>query len=255
VPVSIQGGGGIPAIAQWQRRPTDGYTIMAISPAQIISHVQGRIDMADFMPLARVQFDQALIWVPADSPFETVQDMVAFAEENPGAVSVAISGAGGFDEVAVSLFGLEADVQFTTVPFSSSEMVSNTVGGQVDAMFEEFGPARGLWESGDLRPLVLFSEARLPVLPEVPTALELDYNVTLGRWRAFAMQASDNPAQAQRMYELVEQAVETEGYKEYEQQSALQYRSELIGLDDFQSFIDSEIETYTAVMKQLGYIE
>jgi putative tricarboxylic transport membrane protein len=255
VPVSIQGGGGIPAIAQWQRRPADGYTIMAISPAQIISHVQGRIDMADFMPLARVQFDQALIWVPADSPFETVQDMVAFAEENPGAVSVAISGAGGFDEVAVSLFGLEADVQFTTVPFSSSEMVSNTVGGQVDAMFEEFGPARGLWESGDLRPLVLFSEARLPVLPEVPTALELDYNVTLGRWRAFAMQASDNPAQAQRMYELVEQAVETEGYKEYEQQSALQYRSELIGLDDFQSFIDSEIETYTAVMKQLGYIE
>jgi putative tricarboxylic transport membrane protein len=255
VPVSIQGGGGIPAIAQWQRRPADGYTIMAISPAQIISHVQGRIDMADFMPLARVQFDQALIWVPADSPFETVQDMVAFAEENPGAVSVAISGAGGFDEVAVSLFGLEADVQFTTVPFSSSEMVSNTVGGQVDAMFEEFGPARGLWESGDLRPLVLFSEARLPVLPEVPTALELDYNVTLGRWRAFAMQASDDPAQAQRMYELVEQAVETEGYKEYEQQSALQYRSELIGLDDFQSFIDSEIETYTAVMKQLGYIE
>jgi putative tricarboxylic transport membrane protein len=69
------------------------------------------------------------------------------------------------------------------------------------------------------------------------------------------MQASDDPAQAQRMYELVEQAVETEGYKEYEQQSALQYRSELIGLDDFQTFIDSEIETYTAVMKQLGYIE
>jgi putative tricarboxylic transport membrane protein len=255
VPVSIQGGGGIPAIAQWQRRPTDGYTIMAISPAQIISHVQGRIDMADFMPLARVQFDQALIWVPADSPFNTVQDMVAFAKENPGAVSIAISGAGGFDEVAVSLFGLEADVQFTTVPFSSSEMVSNTVGGQVDAMFEEFGPARGLWESGDLRPLVLFSEARLPVLPEVPTALELDYNVTLGRWRAFAMQENDNPAQAQKMYEIVEQAVETEVYKEYEQKSALQYRSDLIGLDDFQAFIDSEIETYTAVMKQLGYIE
>jgi putative tricarboxylic transport membrane protein len=255
VPVSIQGGGGIPAIAQWQRRPADGYTLMAISPAQIISHVQGRTDMADFMPLARVQFDQALIWVPADSPFETVQDMIAFAKENPGDVSVALSGAGGFDEVAVGLFGIEADVQLTTVPFSSSEMVSNTVGGQVDAMFEEFGSARGLWESGDLRPLVLFSETRLSELPDVPTALELDMNVTLGRWRGFAMQAGDEAAKAQDLFGIIEQAVETAEYKEFEQQSALQYRSELIGPEAFQAFIDSEVETYTAVLKQLGYIE
>ena len=255
VPVSIKGGGGIPAIAQWQRRPDDGYTLMAISPAQIISHLQGRIDMADFLPLARVQFDQALIWVPADSPFQTVQDMLDAAKANPGSVSVALSGAGGFDEVAVSLFGLEADVNFTTVPFSSSEMVSNTVGGQVDAMFEEFGPARGLWESGDLRPLVLFSETRLPELPDVPTAVEMGYDVTLGRWRAFAMQGGDDMDQAKHLYGVIEQAVEADSYKAFEAQSALQYRSELIGLDDFKAFIDTEIETYTSVMKQLGYID
>ena len=255
VPVSIQGGGGIPAIAQWQRRPTDGYTLMAISPAQIISHVQGRIDMADFMPLARVQFDQALIWVPADSPFQTVQDMIDAAKANPGSVSVGLSGAGGFDEVAVSLFGLEAEAQFTTVPFSSSEMVSNTVGGQVDAMFEEFGPARGLWESGDLRPLILFSEERLPELPDVPTALELDMDVTLGRWRAFAMQSGDDTEKANELFGIISQAVETESSKEFEAKSALQYRSELLGPEEFQAFIDSEIETYTAVLKQLGYIE
>lgn len=255
VPVSIQGGGGIPAIAQFTRRPADGYTLFAISPAQIISHVQGRIDMADFMPLARVQFDQALIWVPADSPYDTIQDMLADAEANPGSVSIGLSGAGGFDEVAVSLFGLEADVEFTTVPFSSSEMVSNTVGGQVDGMFEEFGPARGLWESGDLKPLVLFSEERLPELPDVPTAMELGYDVTLGRWRAFAMQAEDDPAHAEALYGIIEEAVEAESYKEFEMQSALQYRSELIGLDEFQAFIDTEIETYTAVMQQLGLVE
>lgn len=255
VPVSIQGGGGVPAIAQFVRRPADGYSLFAISPAQIISHVQGRIDMADFMPLARVQFDQALIWVPADSPYESVQDMIDAAQAEPGSVSIGISGAGGFDEVAVSLFGLEADAEFTTVPFSSSEMVSNTVGGQIDGMFEEFGPARGLWESSDLRPLVLFSEERLPEMPDVPTATELGYDVTLGRWRAFAMQAEDDPAHAETLYDLVGQAVETESYKEFEQQSALQYRSELIGLDEFQAFIDTEIETYTSVMRQLGYID
>lgn len=111
--------------------------------------------------------------------------------------------------------------------------VSNTLGGQVDAMFEEYGPARGLAESGDMRALAIFSEERIDALPDVPTATELGYDVTLGRWRAFAMQVEDDPAQAQTLYDVISEAVETESYKEFEEQNALQYRSELIGLDEF----------------------
>ena len=255
ISVSVQGGGGIPAVTNFLRRPKDGHSMMAISPAQIISHVQGRIDMEDVLPLARVQFDQALIWVRSDSPYKTIRDFVSAAKKAPGSVSVAIYGAGGFDEVTVSLFGLETDTLMTTIPFKSAEMVSNTVGGQVDAMFEEFGPARGLWESGDLRPLIVFSEDRLPILPDVPTAVELGYDVTLGRWRAFALQAGDDAEKAQKMYDLVARAVATDSYKAFEEKSALQYRSKLIGPDAFSAFIEGEIATYGAVMKQLGLIE
>lgn len=255
VPISVQGGGGIPATVNFLQRPADGHSLMAISPAQVIAHVQGRIDMADFMPLARVQYDQALIWVPADSEFETIEQFLEHAKENPGDLQIGLSGAAGFDEVTVGLFGLESETDLTTIPLGSSEMVSNTLGGQVDAMFEEYGPARGLYDSGDLRPLVVFSEERLPVLPDVPTAQELGYDVTLGRWRAFAMQAEDDPAHAETLYDLVSQAVATESYKEFEEQNALQYRSELIGPEEFQAFIDKEIETYGAVLRELGYIE
>ena len=255
VPISVQGGAGIPAVTNFLQRPADGHSLMAISPAQVIAHVQGRINMDDFMPVSRVQYDQALLWVPADSQFQTAEDFIAHAKENPGSLSVGISGAAGFDEVTVGQWGLETGTEVTTVPFSSSEMVSNTLGGQVDAMFEEFGPARGLHESGDLRPLVVFSEERLPDLPDVPTAQELGYDVTLGRWRAFAMQADDDPAQAQALHDIVSQAVETESYQQYEEQSALQYRSELLGPEEFAAFIQDEIDTYTTVLRELGYIE
>ena len=161
----------------------------------------------------------------------------------------------GFDEITVGLFGLEAEADFGTVPFSSSEMVSNTLGGQVDAMFEEYGPARGLYDSGDMRPLVVFSEERLPVLEDVPTATEKGWDVTLGRWRAFAMQADDSAENAETLYADIEEAVATESYKKFEEQNALQYRSELLGPDEFQTFIDGEIETYTTVLRELGYIE
>ena len=255
VPISIQGGGGVPAFVTFEQRPSDGYTLLSISPASVISHIQGRIDIDELLPLARVQYDQGLVWVAADSPYMTIQELVAEATANPATITVGVSGAAGFDDVAMGLFAAEAGIELTTIPFSSSEMVSNTLGGQIDAMFEEFGPARGLFDSGDMRPLVVFAEERLPTMPEVPTARELGYEVTLGRWRAVAMHAEADPAHAAKLFEVIEQAVATDSYKEYEEQNALQYRSVLMGQDEFSAFIDQEIETYTAVMKQLGYIE
>lgn len=255
VPISIQGGGGVPAYTNFVQRPADGHTLLGLGPAQVIGHIQGRMDLNELMPLARVQYDQGLLWVPADSEYETLEDFLAAAKENPGRVTVGVTGAAGFDDVVVGLLGLESDTTLMTVPFSSSEMVSNTLGGQVDAMFEEYGPARGLAESGDMRALAVFSEERIDALPDVPTATELGYDVTLGRWRAFAMQADDNPAHAQTLYDAIAEAVETESYKEFEEQNALQYRSELIGLDEFQEFVDQEVETYTTVLRELGYIE
>ena len=255
VPISIQGGSGLPAFANLMQRPKDGYTLMAISPDEIINHALGRIDMADFQPVARVQFDQGMIVVPASSPFETIEQFIEHARENPGELTVGITGAAGFDDTAMGLWNLETGAEVTTVPFGSAEMVSNTLGGQVDAMHEEYGPARGLIESGDMRPLVVFSEERLPVLPDVPTAVELGYDVTLGRWRAFAAPAGTDPAQVDTLFGLVSEAVETEFYREFEEQAALQFRSELLGPEEFQAFIDAQIETYTQVLDALGLIE
>ncbi|WP_290558511.1 tripartite tricarboxylate transporter substrate binding protein [Aestuariivita sp.] len=252
VPISIQGGGGMPAYANFQQRRVDGYTLMAISPDQIIAHVLGRIQMDSFQPLARVQYDQGMILVPESSPFQTIQDFMAHARENPGDLTVGITNAAGFDDTVMGLWNIETGAEVTTVPFGSSEMVSNTLGGQVDAMHEEYGPARGLIESGDMRPLVVFSDERLPVLPDVPTAVELGYDVTLGRWRAFAMPADADPAHVETLYGLVSEAVATDAYQQIQEQAALQYRSVLLGPDEFQAFIESEIEVYTRVLDALG---
>ncbi len=252
VPISIQGGGGMPAFANFQQRRVDGYTLMAISPDQIIAHVLGRIDMAAFQPLARVQYDQGMIVVPADSPFQTIQEFIDHARENPGDLTVGITGAAGFDDTVMGLWNIETGAEVTTVPFGSSEMVSNTLGGQVDAMHEEYGPARGLIESGDMRPLVVFSDERLPVLPDVPTALELGYDVTLGRWRAFAMPADADPEQVETLFGLISEAVASDSYQEVQEQAALQFRSVLLGPDEFQEFIDNEIAVYTQVLTALG---
>ncbi len=255
VSISVQGGGGVPAFVNFTQRPRDGHSLMAIGPDQIIADALGRIDMGELKPLTRVQWDQGLFMVPADSPFQTIQDFIVHARANPGDIKMGITGSAGFDDTLVGMWNLESGAQVTTVPFGSAEMVSNTLGGQVDAMYEEYGPARGLIEAGSLRPLVVFSDQRLPVLPDVPTAKELGFDVTLGRWRAFAVPVGIPDTQAEALHSLVQQATQTESYKAFEEQSALQFRSVVIGPEEFAAFVEQERQTYGQVLRQLGFIE
>lgn len=254
VPISITGGGGIPAFATYMQRPADGYSILSLGPEEVINHALGRIDLSSVTAIARIQYDQGLFLVNKDSPLQTVEDLIAAAKENPGAIKVAVTGSAGFDDALVGLWNQKSGAELVTVPFNAAEMVSNTLGGHVDMMYEEYGAAKGLIDSGDLRPLVLFSEERLPELPDVPTAAEKGIDVTLGRWRGFGIKADADSATVDRLAQLMADAAASETYKTIETESALQYRSVFFGPEEFQTFLESEIDVYTDVMQQLGYI-
>lgn len=255
VGLSVTGGGGVPAYTEFMSRPADGHSLMAIGPEEVINHVLGRIDAEELRPVARVQWDQGLLYVRADSEFETAQDLIGHAKENPGTLTIGGTGAAGYDETVVALWGLRTDTEHVYVPFdSAAEAFSAVLGGHAQVLFEEFGPARALVEAGEIRPLVVFSEERLPDLPEVPTAQELGHDVNLGRWRGFALKQEDDPEHAKALFEVVEEAAEDPIYKNVEEQNALQYRSVVIGPDEFQEFLDSEIELYREVLGALGHL-
>jgi putative tricarboxylic transport membrane protein len=255
VGISVTGGGGIPAATQFFSRRADGHTLMAIGPEEVINHARGRIDATRFMPVARVQYDQGLFYVKSDSPIKTAQDLVEHARANPGKLSISMTGAAGFDETLVGLWNLTSKAELNPVPFNSgAEAISAVLGGHVDMLYEEYGPSRAMIESGDLRPLVVFAEERLPVLPDVPTARELGIDVTLGRWRGFALKEGDNPAHAKALYDIFSKSVEDPRYKEIEEKNGLQYRSVLLGPDEFKTFLEQEMEIYRTVLKELGHI-
>lgn len=254
VSISVTGGGGVPAAVNFMQRKADGYTLLGIGPEQVINHAMGRMPLDGVQPVARIQFDQGLFLVAADSPYQTIEDLIAAATENPGDLKVGVTGTAGFDDALVGLWNLESGAEVMTVPFAAAEMVSNTLGGHVDLMYEEYGPSRGLIESGDLRPLVLFADERLPVLPDVPTAKELGYDVSLGRWRGFAIKEGTDPEIVEALSGILSEAAQSESYKKVEEENALQYRSEYLGPEEFSAFVDEQIEIYTDVLTKLGYI-
>ncbi|MFV0245468.1 MAG: tripartite tricarboxylate transporter substrate binding protein [Qingshengfaniella sp.] len=253
IPLSMAGGAGMPAAAAFAQRPANGQTLQAIGPEEVISHVLGRIDLTTYRPIARVQYDQGLFYVGKDSTFQTIEEVIDFATANPGELKVGIAGAAGFDATLVGLWNTTTGATLTAVPFKgSSEALASAMGGHTDLLYEEYGPARGVIESGELRPLVIFSEERLPELPDVPTARELGHDVTLGRWRGMAMKQADDPAHAERIAALLAEAAQTPEYKEIEAKSSLQYRSEFLGPDAFAAFLDEQIKVYSDVLSEIN---
>ena len=255
VGISVTGGGGVPAFTEFTSRPADGHNMMAVGPEEVINHVLGRIDITQLQGVSRVQWDQGLFYAPEGSDFENIEQVIEYARENPGELTIAGTGAAGYDETLVGLWSLRSEAELNYIPFdSAAEAFSAVLGGHTDLLFEEYGPARSLVEAGEINPLVVFMDDRLPVLPDVPTAQELGFDVTIGRWRGLAMHAEDDPDHAEAIYEILAEAAESDVYKNIEEQNALQFRSVVIGPNEFQEFLEGEIEIYEEVLGALGHL-
>ena len=254
IPISVTGGGGVPAATEFFSRPADGNTMMAVGPEEVINHAMKRIDAKKFIPLARIQYDQGMFYVRAKSPYQTINDVINAAKKSPGKLSIAVTGAAGFDDVLVGLWNLKSKAELKSIPFeAAAEATAAVLGGHVDLLYEEYGPMRSLIESGKVRPLVLFTEERLPMVKDVPTAKELGVDVTLGRWRGFAFKEGTKPEQVEAMSKIFENAVKDPIYKAVEEQNMLQFRSKYMGPAEFKTFFNKEMEIYAEVMKNLGY--
>ena len=116
---------GHTAIAQAQ---ADGYTIgiLNIPPMLTIPITRDAAFTADdFIPVAGLVRDPSALSVHANSPFQTLDELVAFAKENPGAVTVGTTGVGTDDHLAMRYFADAAGIKLTHVPFAGGGPAPN----------------------------------------------------------------------------------------------------------------------------------
>ena len=160
----------------------DGYTIGFV-PVEIsmLAHQGFDVDPANYDFLGQIMLAPGVISVPNDSPFETLDDLVAAGKS--GTVTMANSGAGSIWEAAE--LGL-ADLTGATVvpvPFDGGgPAVAAVMGNQVDAAVGGTAETAAAHNGGQLRALAVLHDERHPLLPEVETAEELGYDLNFGGW-------------------------------------------------------------------------
>jgi tripartite-type tricarboxylate transporter receptor subunit TctC len=182
-PVIIEnkpGAAGTIGADQVVRAPADGYTLLmgsnsTFSVAPALNPKNPYNPLKDFAPVASIASTPFILVVPPGGP-KTVAELIARAKTEPGKVTMASAGTGSSNHLVGELFQSMSGAKFTHVPYKgSAPAISDLMGGQVDLHFDQVTSAGNHVQGGKLRALLVTSDKRAPMLPDVPTASEVGF--------------------------------------------------------------------------------
>ncbi|TVQ29478.1 MAG: tripartite tricarboxylate transporter substrate binding protein [Geminicoccaceae bacterium] len=255
-PINIPGGGGSVAWAQIAADRGNPHKLFAVSPPIILVPLAGQsaFDHTAFTPIARLITDYSIILVRADSPHETINDLMEAIRANPALAVGGGSAPGSMDHIASAGAARAAGLDAATlnyIPFSGGgEAMVALLGGHVQAVATGAGEASAQLAGGEIRALAVSAPERMEALPDVPTFQEQGIDFTFDIWRGI-MGTPDMPAEAVAYYaDLFASMAETEGWLAARAQ--LGWLDAFQGPDEFGAFLDGQKEQFSTILTDLG---
>lgn len=196
-------------------------------------------DPDDFKPLVLISEDPAAIVVSTDSEYQTIEDFIAAAEENPGKISIGNSGFGNIWHLSAAAFEEAVGIEFNQVPFDgASETVQSTLGGHIDSFVASPPEVVSQVESGDLKILAIMSDERLDSFPDVPTLKEKDIDLSMGTWRGLGVPADTPDDLVETLANAYSDAINSDEFTTFMDERGMNIR--FMNNADFTEFVGSE---------------
>jgi tripartite-type tricarboxylate transporter receptor subunit TctC len=187
-PVVIEnrpGGGTNLGVQAVVNSPPDGYTLLFFGSTNAINVTLYETlpfnFLRDIAPVAGLVALPIVMEVNPTVPVKTVAEFVAYAKANPGKINVASFGAGTISHLAIELFKSMTGVDLVHVPYrGGAPLVTDLLGGQVEAAFDALPSSLPHIQRGALRALALTT--RSSILPDVPSVADAVPGYEVSTW-------------------------------------------------------------------------
>lgn len=179
--VNKPGAGSQLGLTELARARPDGYTLGFIHMPGMNTLIldperKAAFGTDSFIPIINQVLDPGVIWVKADSPFRTLDDLVKAARANPGKLSACTTGILSDDHLAILMLNEAAKTDFRIVHFDgAAQQLTAILGGHVDVAFDNVGSVRKRAQSGEVRVLAVMDAQRARLMADAPTTTELGY--------------------------------------------------------------------------------
>ena len=212
--INRPGAGGAIGYRYVASQNPDGYAIVWNSNSISTTFHSGTLafNYEGFAPVAQVLVESPIVAVRGDSKWQSLGDLVAAAKANPKMITIGNSGVGSHTHISSGRLFQAAGVSVVDVPFGAAQVITGLLGGQVDAIVQLPAALSEHVKSGGMRLLTAMTPNRDPAFPDVPTARELGYDVSLEAWRGIAVPKDTPKAVIAALEAAIEKTVRSEAF-------------------------------------------
>lgn len=251
--VNVPGAGGTIGLSSLATLAGQGNTIMVGGIGQLAATIQygSAVTLDDVTPLALLVEEYDVIVVPADSPYETLDELVEAWRADPR--SIPWTGGGSFDQLVVTELALAAGIDPVDTTYISSdgggEAIQALLNGTAKAATGGYPDNIDQIESGRLRALAIATPERIEGI-SIPTAKEQGYDVSLANWRMLAAPPGLSDENVEALREVVLETLDTPEWRD----AIDRYRwtEQVLTGDELDRFLDTEKERVARLYEEMG---
>lgn len=210
------GGAAVIAADMVAKSPGDGYTIFSADNGSLIFNTALFKKLPynprkDFSPIGMMARDPLVLAVNPSASFNTAKELIDAIRKNPAKISYASPGVGSPHHIAMEMLKKYAKLDVVHVPYKgAAPAIQDVAGGQLPLMVVDTAAGLQMIKTGRLKALATFSKERLPLLPDVPTLMELGYaDVEAVAWLGLVVPSSTPKDTVEKLSVELQKAINT----------------------------------------------
>jgi tripartite-type tricarboxylate transporter receptor subunit TctC len=250
--VNRPGAGGAIGYKHVAGQKPDGYALVWNSNSISTSYHSGQLgfDYQAFDAVARALVESVVVAVRVDSQFRNLGELVAEARRKPKSISIGHSGIGSHTHISLAALEHTAAIDVTEVPFGAAQVVPSLLGGHVDALVQLPAALSAPVKQRQVRLLAVLTSQRDPALPDVPTAREQGFDVSLEAWRGIAAPHGTPQPAIQALEASIRRTVESREFTAAAEK--LGVRAAYLPAGEFGRLIATEDASLSRLMQAIG---
>lgn len=250
------GGGSVIGTDLVARAPADGYTILLVAPDLAINeslHKRLPYDARkSFAPVLQLVTSPTVLIVNPSLPVTSVEELLAFAKENPDKLTYASGGNGTVGHLGMELLKHMGGFEALHVPYKGTAAVVRAVmAGEVDLAFAQMSTVQSQMASGQLRALATASGERSNAMPDLPTVAEAGVQgYAADVWFGVVAPAATPAPIIQQLNTEMASVMDLPGVRQLLQAQGIEPRTG--NPDEFARLIDNEIKKWADIVERTG---